>query len=392
MDTQHITDLYRKYLDGSLTKQEQEIFHGLVLAAKDSDRLSKIIDQDWTQFGRDDLIPVPEDTAERVFAHIVANPMAKKRTFTFRRYGIAAAIAAITLGVWLYKASDTAGPHAQPDPVFSLASHITPGKQGATLTLSNGKQIKLTGALNGQLAEEIGVAISKTADGQLVYKIAASPSLPGPERIKTNTLSTAKGETYQVLLPDGSRIWLNAATTLSYPASFSYLKKRQVKLTGEAYFQVAKDTAHPFIVESGKQEVEVLGTHFNINAYNDEQALTTTLLEGSVKINQQTILKPGQQSVLTGQGGLQVNYVDTEEAVAWKKGDFVFNEEKISIIMRQLERWYNVEIKISDKLANKEFTGKIARSRNISQVLSLMEETNRIRFKIEGRRITAIEK
>lgn len=199
-----------------------------------------------------------------------------------------------------------------------------------------------------------------------------------------NTLSTANGETYQLLLPDGSKVWLNAATTLQYSANLRAQGKRKVKLlAGEAYFEVSKDKKQPFIVETGKQDVEVLGTHFNINSYADEGRTVTTLQEGSVKVSplnnpnekNNIILKPGQQSLLTN-GNINVQKADLETALAWKEGEIFFKDATIQEVLRQVSRWYNVEIKYQGVPTKEIFNGGIKRSSNLSTVLRVLELSN----------------
>lgn len=229
------------------------------------------------------------------------------------------------------------------------------------------------------------MSITKTANGQVVYTIADNNEA---EANQFNTLSTAKGETYKVNLPDGTQVWLNAASSLTYPARFTSTN-RKVTLTGEGYFEVAKDKAHPFIVGTDKQDVTVLGTHFNINAYTNESATKTTLLEGSVKVtadNQQQIIKPGQQAALRN-GGIKVLEIDTELATAWKNNKFIFDGDDIQYIMRMVERWYNVEIVYDTYTANEKFYGGVSRYENVSEVLKSLESTGKIHFKVEGRKI-----
>lgn len=265
------------------------------------------------------------------------------------------------------------------------ANDIAPGIQTATLILANGAKIALAGAANGQIAAQNGVSISKTADGKLVYTLKKSTT----HTIEFNTLSTVKGQQYQVVLPDGSRVWLNAASAITYPANFANLKNRMVQLSGEAYFEIAKDKSHPFIVKTDKQQVEVLGTHFNINSYGDEKATKTTLLEGSVKVSSDKgdrVLLPGQQSALI-KNALQVRNADVNETVAWKNGDFVFNNEEFGSILRQLSRWYNVEIIDHGNHEDLHLSGTISRSKNMSVVLKALEVTGGVKFKIEGKTV-----
>lgn len=317
----------------------------------------------------------------------------KKAVLWPRAVVAAAAVAAMVFGIWFYSTNNGTLTKVQDDEV---RSDIAPGKQGATLTLGNGKKIRLSDAGQGILAKETDIVISKTADGQLIYEIT-SPSKEtlhrGGERSATNTLSTAKGETYMVILPDKSKVWLNTASSLTYNAVLNDAGKRVVKLSGEAYFEITKDKGHPFVVKTNKQEVEVLGTHFNVNSYADEGQIKTTLLEGSVKVSPLTgsldkaILTPGQQSIFTDKG-ISVVQADAGEAVAWKNGYFRFDEEGIESIMRKLSRWYNIEVYYDGPIPDEQFSGRISRYKDISQALGMLDYNQTVHFKIEGRRIT----
>lgn len=302
-------------------------------------------------------------------------------------YMAAAASLALIIGVGLY--------FNQPPPLSksiqakAFANDIPAGSNKAYLTLANGKKLALTNSANGTLAEEAGIKITKTADGQLVYTIADQ----GEKGIAGyNSIETPRGGQYQLNLPDGTKIWINSASSLKYPASFASLKERRVELSGEAYFEVAKDKTHPFIVKSGRQEIQVLGTHFDVNAYPDEQLIKTTLLEGSVKLNKQVVLKPGEQSSLTGEK-FTVKAVNVNDAVDWKNGEFVFTNESLTSILKKVSRWYDVEIKYVRTPANMPtFTGSVSRSENISGVLKMLEETSNVRFSIEGKQVSVITK
>jgi ferric-dicitrate binding protein FerR (iron transport regulator) len=266
-----------------------------------------------------------------------------------------------------------------------IANDVAPGHQGATLTLANGKKIILTQAVNGRLAKEAGVTISKTANGQLVYNVEGAS-----QGSKINTLSTDNGETYKVHLPDGSDVWLNSASSLTYNTTLNDNGKRIVSLTGEAYFEIAKDKAHPFIVHTDKQDVEVLGTHFNINSYKDEPAVATTLLEGSVKVTSGTnrqIIKPGEQAINNG-AGIKVATVDVDNITDWKDGDFNLNHVDFKVAMRKVARWYDVEI-IYDKSVpdDIETGGWISRKQKLSAVLKFIESSGLVHFKMEGKKI-----
>ncbi|MES2828062.1 MAG: FecR domain-containing protein [Bacteroidota bacterium] len=382
MDEQQIADLIKKYNDNTLDHNEK-------LA----------LDMWYLKFAAESTNALDEKLEAKMSAKLQsALPLTyKKRTVKLwpRIAGIAAILAMVVgAGMWFY-----IGNQKEPIYVHLTANDIPPGKMGATLTLANGKEIRLSSVANGELANESGISISKTDDGQILYQIEAQQSNPNA----TNTLSTAIGETYIVTLPDQTRVWLNAASSLTYNPALTTNGVRKVKLTGEGYFEVAKDPSHPFIVESGAQSVEVLGTHFNINAYPDEKALKTTLLEGSVKILplllpggttmqsfEPIILKPSHQAILTG-NKIQVKESDTEFAVAWKSNNFVFDRLDIREIMRMIARWYNVEIIYQEGLPAGTFWGSVSRFDNISKVLIPLEATGDVHFKIEGRKIYVLK-
>ena len=286
----------------------------------------------------------------------------------FRAIAAAAAIAAIVAGVYFF--SHQAGPEIQSTKV-QYAQEIAPGRQGATLTLANGKKIRLYDVVNGKLAVEDDVVITKSSTGQLVYEVKG----PDSGTNKTNTLSTAKGENYSVRLPDGSLVYLNAASSLTYPTSFAKHNERRVVLSGEGYFEISKDKTHPFIVESDHQQVEVLGTHFNINAYSDEESVKTTLLEGRVRVTSSAglshTIKPGEQVQLQ-EGKMNVRMVDPDEAIAWKNGMFDFNDADLKAVMRQLSRWYDVTIKYEGKIPPRKFSGQISKNIDAAQLLEIL--------------------
>lgn len=264
-----------------------------------------------------------------------------------------------------------------------------PSGNVAVLTLADGKRISLPDAKNGKLAEQTGVQIFKTAEGQLSYSgVDAGHS---QKSIGFNTISTPKGGQYQVQLPDGTKVWLNAASSLSYPASFAAVDIREVKLKGEAYFEVAKVSGKPFQVKTDRQMVEVLGTHFNINSYEDEPLTRTTLLEGLVRVaalGKSEMLKPGQQAVLQ-KGGIAVLNVDAAATVAWKNGYFQFNDEELESLMRKVVRWYDVKVVYEDpELKKVRFAGLTNRFLKVSELLQTLKMTRQVDFEVNDRTIT----
>ncbi|MHB1178962.1 MAG: FecR family protein [Daejeonella sp.] len=323
-----------------------------------------------------------------------------KRSFKLWLQITAAALILIALsfGLYFYSGYDRPTQYV----IHNTRQDIAPGGNKAILTLADGRKISLTDATNGELAQQSGIRITKAADGQLIYTISDPPAgrsglRPQTSDLEYNTIETPRGGQYQVILPDGTKVWLNAASSLKYPASFASLKERKVELNGEAYFEVAKDKRHPFVVNTDKQVVEVLGTHFNINTYADEPAVKTTLLEGSVKVSQLTahnsqLLNPGQQSVLTA-NGISVSEANTEEAMAWKNGYFRFDDEKLESIMRKIARWYDVDVSYQDDaLKNELFAAITTRFANVSGLLKMMEQTGDVKFNIEEKKIIISKK
>lgn len=304
----------------------------------------------------------------------------KSVTKLWLRIGSAAAVLAIAFGLFFISINSQQPKQYQ---AKKLSTDVAPGGNRAYLTLENGKKIALNEEKNGILASESGTIISKVADGQLNYSGA------GKLTKDFNTIETPRGGKYQVVLPDGSRVWLNAATKLRYPISFVSAKNRIVELTGEAYFEIAKDSGHPFIVKSRNQEVKVLGTHFNINNYNDEVLSKTTLLEGSISIKnnkKQQILKPGQQAVVNANVIYVRDDLDAQLSIAWKNGLFKFDDTNLRTVMKQIERWYNVDVSYEGNIPDLKFNGGTFMNKNLSEVLKVLE-LNGLNFRIEGNKI-----
>jgi len=266
---------------------------------------------------------------------------------------------------------------------------IKPGGNKATLTLENGTKIDLTAAGVGQVVKIGEVTVVKSKDGQVVYKSASA--LPSAT-VSYNTITTPRGGQYKVVLPDGSEVVLNSMSSLKFPTAFSK-NERLVSLTGEGYFEIKRNEKAAFKVNvNGKQVVEVLGTHFNIMAYDDEPLIKTTLLEGSVHISVNKsdsglILKPGQQALQSASGELNMKELsDPDQMVAWKNGLTSFSKSDIKSIMRQVARWYDVEIEYRPGVPNRSFSGDISRSSSISSLLKILE-LNDIHFVVEGKKI-----
>jgi transmembrane sensor len=268
----------------------------------------------------------------------------------------------------------------QPGQIAYYKNDVSPGHNQATLTLANGQKILLNKGLYRSLVQ------GSTAI-QINNGITYTTNLTGrTEAITYNTLSTANGEQspYPLILPDGSKVWLNAQSSITFPTAFNG-KQRIVKIKGEALFEVAHNTKQPFKVLTEKQTIEDIGTTFDVNAYTDEPATETTLIEGKVKVNDM-LLVPGQQS-----DGSHIKTVDIKRYTAWKNGDFYFENDNIQTVMRQLSRWYNIEVNYEGNMIADGFNAQISRNKNISTILQILENTKGVHFKIEGRRITVIQ-
>lgn len=283
---------------------------------------------------------------------------------------IAAAVVLLVLSTYLFKPSYFKQENSANTEVEN--NDIRPGQAGATLTFANGKKIKLSDATNGQQINNVSSSDLKTN--------------------MINTLSTAKGETYMVILPDQSRVWLNAGSSLTYAAALLYKGIRKVKLEGEAYFEITKDLQHPFIVESREQEIKVLGTHFNVNNYTYEDDVKITLLEGSLQITplqnpeKKVILKPGEQAVASKKF-LNIFPNNTEVAIAWKQGYFHFENDTLKTILNRLAYWYKVDFIYENDVSELMFSGRIARKHPLKDILKLLALTGKVEFRTEGRKV-----
>ena len=304
-----------------------------------------------------------------------------------------AAVLIIIVGLSLYFNNNRDLSQSQPDSKFTLLKDIQPGGNNATLVLSDGTIFDLKALKDGGVIEKPGLTVTKTEDGVLTY--TSMPNLADNDI--TNTINTPRGGQYKINLPDGTKVWLNAASSLTYPSQFT-AKERRVELSGEAYFEVASqvltnskgNSKIPFIVKTQNQEVEVIGTHFNVKAYNDDNDSETTLLEGKVKVvgysngvksNEEKILNVGQ-SAIWNNGKIVIEAVNTEKAIAWKDGKFAFSGENIKDLMSNISRWYNVEVAYDGDVSEVNFEGSISRYETISEVLRKLELTGTVHFKI----------
>lgn len=334
-------------------------------------------DAQWDQLYQSMMREIPEEI----------RPTSKK---SFTRLAAAASLLLFIFAgtFFYYQQKDSLSAVSAP---IAVNSELAPGSNKAILTLSNGTKVALDDAVNGKVSGQAGIQITKTASGQLIYHVQNNSV---SSKLSFNTIETPRGGQYRLILSDGTKVWLNANSSLKYPISFSKTE-RLMELKGEAYFEVTKNKKAPFKVISNNQVIEVLGTHFNINGYEDEPYIKTTLIEGAVRVSERAnqayvVLKPGEQSRFHA-NRFEVKNVDTESAVAWKNGYFTFDKSTLESIMRQISRWYDVEVNYQDKKVKEQiFSGNISRFENASQVLAILELTGLVHFKVEGRRITAM--
>lgn len=388
MDKENFHKLLDKYIAGDASLEEEQALLNFYGSFKKSSETEPVPDME--QLGDNIFLKIAE----------TINPVEEYQQsynlYYLKSFAVAAMVLlAITTGIYFYTNRNISETEQFAD--INLKNDILPGYNKAILTLADGSRISLDDAAKGLLASQGNIVITKTNNGEIVYeKNAWDKGKNVTDRSVINTIQTPKGGKYQVRLPDGSRVWLNSASTLSYPTTFTGTE-RKVLLKGEAYFEVAPNKNVPFRVESDDQVVEVLGTHFNINSYDDEDFTKTTLIEGSVKIilNSRTeissrtrFLKPGEQSLTNAsQAGIRIENADTEKAIAWKNGYFKFKNTPIKEIMREVERWYDVELVYEGKIPTDEFTGFISNDVKISAVLKIMEESGGVKFSVKGKKL-----
>jgi transmembrane sensor len=364
--------LVQRYLSKQLTDKELDIFVQLTKAGKLDDELLMAMNAE-AGISVNDEIDQPKFSSVKLWLRIAA---------------AASIVIAVGAGLWFYKFRylNTVW---NPD-YTKYAANIRPGKNTATLLLSNGKVIRLNDNKTGIIidANKLTYNDGSTVNAQDQNTQSSSDTLNGEQ-----TISTPNGGAYQLRLPDGTKVWLNAASSLTYSNTQNMNGIRKVKLIGEAYFEVTKDKTHPFIVECKNQIVEVLGTHFNINTYDDEPLVKTTLLEGKVQVKPSPTapgntltLKPNQQAILSG-SKLVMQPVDANESVSWKNGKFTFDKEEITSIMRKVARWYDVQIVYQGNLNGVKLTGSVSRFENITKLLEVLEQTQEVHFKIEPHKI-----
>lgn len=378
MDKQRIQYLHDQYRRDALSAKERQEWQGILSDPHAEPILRELLYRTWDNMADADKIRLKENQSEIIYQRIVRrsqpHPSKGKRISLWPQIAAVASIVLVAaFGLWYYQQQQA----DQPDPATAY-ENILPGGNKATLTLADGRSIDLSETQTGIIIGE-----------QITYLDGSSVAAGDPSQ--QLLLTTPKGGTYQVRLPDGTTVWLNAASRLSYPARFQGQKERRVRLQGEGYFEVAKDKEHPFIVVGNDQEVTVLGTQFNVQAYDGEKTVRTTLVEGSVKVMTQKgtsiQLRPGEQAVWDHEA-IAKSPVDVEAAIAWKEGYFKFDGD-LQSIMGQISRWYDVDVVFEKGVDTRlELMGRISRDKKLGDILRMLGEIDpRLTFKVEERRL-----
>lgn len=387
-ENKRLAELFQKYIDKTITQEEYAELFVYIRNPETKEQVLSFMDEQSKKVGSE--AHVHEIDWDTMYLNIVNQNQPKaKGKWTIWKY-MSAAVLFLTIGTmfYVYKKRDD----QEKKQLLVYHNDIKPGGKRAQLVLSDGSTIELDSTAKGHLANQGKISIEKDAQGNIVYKIKGAQEDETP---KINTLSTPAGGTFSVELSDGSKVWLNASSSIKFPAKFMS-HERRVEIKGEAYFEIAKDKKRPFYVKNGSAEIKVLGTHFNVMAYPDEYHSELTLLEGSVQFTKDghsELLKPGRQiqyvesSVSTKQVEANV-----EEVMAWKNNLFVFNNTSFDEIMKDLMRWYNIKIKYEGDKPDILFTGVIPRNANVSKVLKALELTGDVTFGIENNVITCQKK
>ncbi|MRG45020.1 DUF4974 domain-containing protein [Chitinophaga sp. SYP-B3965] len=379
MANERLTYLFYRYFQKTATRQELDELSLLMDQPENEAAVKLLMEEAYLLFE-----PKGNVFSDTQSEQILSNVQSHTRKHINWWRGLAAAAAVLVVifaGFYSWRSMSWKEEAA----VMTAQNDVPPGTNKAVLHLADGTVVTLDSAGN-QVIQQGGTTINQQ-NGQLHYTATDANAA-----VSFNTLSTPRGGQYSVTLPDGSKVWLNAASSLKFPTAFTGTE-RKVELTGEAYFEIAKNAKRPFKVSlEDKTTIEVLGTHFNVNAYKDESAIATTLLEGAVRLTngkERITIKPGERAQMQ-EGGTKfvIDKPDVERVVAWKNGFFQFNGENITIIMKQLSRWYDIEPVYTGNMKMKDYSGYISRNSNISEVLKMLELTNEIDFKVEGRRVT----
>jgi transmembrane sensor len=375
MSEERIRLLLQLYLNRSASDTETRELFFLLEQAEDSQSVREQVAAFWAAYDVEKE-PLHSDMADFYDSIIAKTPVGRsKKTNWLPWIAVAASLILVVFGVRFF-VQQSAKQNIKVK-IQATKTDIAPGGDKAVLTLGNGSKIVLDSIHNGLLAMQSGSSVSKTGNGVVAYH---EDKTAQPDQISYNTLSTPRGGQFQLVLSDGTRVWLNAASSIIYPTAFAG-RERRVTITGEAYFEVVHNDKSPFMVSVNGLTIEDVGTHFNIKAYQDETETTTTLLEGAVRIDGRTI-RAGEKAVADKSGSIQVSEGNPEQAVAWKNGFFYFADADLETVMRELSRWYDFEVKYESKIPERQFDGMIGRSLTLGQVLKGLSK-ERVNYSIE---------
>ncbi len=381
---QRLKILFDRWYDQQLTEEDKPEFLALLKLADKERKLEPLMKEAYENL-QPGYFFTPEQIAEMA-AVIMKKERGIVRQINWRKIAVAASIfLVVCLGSYVIFFNKNKHPEVVQSQEQRFKNDVDPGTYKARLRLADGREIVLDSTKMGELTTQGGTVVLNK-DGQLVYEVNSKTN-----EIFYNTLTTAKGETYATVLADGSKVWLNSASSIKFPVAFNG-NERRVEITGEAYFEVAKDASKKFFVTGNGVTTEVLGTHFNVNTYTTEATIRVTLLEGSVKVSKGSstgVLTPGQQAQVANDIKVLTN-IDLDEVMAWKNGRFYFENSSLETIMHQLERWYDIEVDYKSKIPHL-FVAKIPRDVPVSELLKLLELTELVHFKIEGKKITVMK-
>lgn len=389
MPDNRIRELLDKLLRNECTQDEKHELFLLLQDIADEDQLSAMLEDAWNAY-RQPAQSVPPQAADAILTTILAGnkkvvAMPLKKSIPWLRFTVAASVIAL-IGIAGYLSFYRSKGSREITGIVSMADDVKPPETNrATITLSNGQTVYLDSVGNGQLATQGKVKLIKLANGSIAYQAEDGETV---REMMYNTLANPRGSQVATMtLMDGSKVWLNAGSSITYPVAFVG-NERKVTISGEAYFEVTPNKAMPFKVNKGPLEVQVLGTHFNVNAFDDEANIKVTLLEGSVKVsngNESGVLKPGQQAQVDAAVNI-IDGIDTERVMAWKNGLFSFERSDIRTIMRELARWYDVDVVYTTEV-QETFYVKMSRNTSVSNVFKILETTGGVHFDIEGKKI-----
>ncbi|TYP96235.1 FecR family protein [Sphingobacterium allocomposti] len=391
-----ITLLFRKFLQNRCSPEELNRLYYYFDIDENENLLKEIIleeldrdlDSEESPAQAQHLADLFDRISEKAQISEEQQTLKKRRWFGRRASVAAAAIVFVTMltAISYWQITNTTQPKIAEE---SVVSYPKPGTDKAILTLFNGKEIILTDAKQDQILAGSGITISNNTEGLVVYQVDQS-TLAKDSGAQLNTIRTPRGGQYQIVLADGTKVWLNASSSLIFPSHFSG-DKRGVKLEGEAYFEVAHDAAKPFLVQTAESEVEVLGTSFNVMAYPEEQKNEITLLTGSVNVKkgkEARRLIPGQQAeIQRKETGIRVGVVDIEPIIAWKNGVFLFDQSELPQVMRQIGRWYDAEVAYEKEIPDVKLTGMVSRDDSLAVLLDILERAGGVSFDVQKNKI-----